>query len=721
MERRFVWRWKLLSMGYATWFLLPGLVIAQDAGDDNSTNFTNSTPNCTDNFTAWNDSNYTGLPPCPEVPAPPCYTDNCWGTIAREAINSCMELTNWGADAGRCQFFMESASQVCNATCQDCNEIASAMYDECLFTLLAATVNFDDAIPTCEGLAADFRDLRCPTALIDVTSTCYTQEYQDCQAQCGNWHKCHCWKLRGIPGEPDRCEGETELLRWDGVPDNCDAMPRSCFNHRPGSFCALYRHCQPDLCIIQDKVCQLTDSCQAVAVCEPSDGECYYTSRPDFTPCDDGLHYTHTDICIGAVCSGIEDKCIRFNVTCQTLNNCLVPTDKVRNACDPSTGSCVFEARPDGTACSSQPGGLIDGTCDAGLCRRTVLNKCFGKVCSSKDACAGVSACDPWTGECISTPEPEGKECDDGNPNTYRKRCVEGQCVGDLIQTPLYAFQGWRSCDHSTVVEASGIDFTTVERYFGNVLAETECEEQCSQDALCRAYSYGYYVCYIYGGPRTIDPSEEYWGKKWMRLEPAAMPAVSHGISCFVKQDSERARPFIDEKAAWFFITVLIVVVLPALWGLVMVWSPLSRSFRSLTGCCGGVPDDEEFEEPVKEGGPMRQTRKDQLKRSSSQLSISDGNSDSKVLATGEVYWPEDDLPSESSSRMSVDALADHPSAVPSDDLEQVKLHKAAAAESPRSPNDPRGQVQQDLAKQGSAEELSTEASKNSKEEPGGA
>eukprot|EP00439_Symbiodinium_sp_Y106_P053295 s664_g7.t1 len=156
-------------------------------------------------------------------------------------------------------------------------------YDECLFTLLAATVNFDDAIPTCEGLAADFRDLRCPTALID------------------------------------------------------------------------------------DKVCQLTDSCQAVAVCEPSDGECYYTSRPDFTPCDDGLHYTHTDICVGAVCRGIEDKCIRFNVTCQTLNNCLVPTDKVRNSCDPSTGSCVFEARPDGTACSSQPGGLIDGTCDAGL------------------------------------------------------------------------------------------------------------------------------------------------------------------------------------------------------------------------------------------------------------------------------------------------------------------------------------------------------------------
>ena len=62
------------------------------------------------------------------------------------------------------------------------------------------------------------------------------------------------------------------------------------------------------------------------------------------------------------------------------------------------------------------------------------------------------------------------------------------------------------------------------------------------------------------------------------------------------------------------------------------------------------------------------------------------------------------------------------------------QCRQAAAAESPRSPNDPRGQVQQaanlnvcnsdlcqmglceDLANQGSAEELSTEASTNSKD-----
>mmetsp|Transcript_64269 Transcript_64269/g.150936 ORF Transcript_64269/g.150936 Transcript_64269/m.150936 type:complete len:716 (-) Transcript_64269:128-2275(-) len=707
-------RWKVL-WSCALCLLLPCAVVAQDgAGDDedNGTNNTNSTPNCTDNFTAVNTANYTGLPLCPEVPPPPCYTDHCWSTIAREARNSCMELTNWGADASRCAFFQDSASQICNATCEDCAEIASAMFDECIFTLLAATVSYDAALPVCEGLADDFEKLRCPSALVDIYSMCFGADNDACQSECGNWHKCDCWKLRGQPGEPDYCEGETEILRWDGVPDNCLGMPRTCFNHRPGTFCATYRHCPPDLCLIKDVTCPAPDGCQRVGGCVKSDGTCVYPTLPDGTECDDGLFYTHTDTCIGSVCTGIEDKCLRFNVQCQTLNNCLVPTDKVRGACDPSTGSCVFEAKPDGTACSSQPGGLIDGTCDAGLCRRTVLNKCIGKVCASKDFCTGDAACDPWTGDCIFSPKTEGEACDDGNPNTYRDRCVEGQCVGDVVSEPLYAFEGLMACDGAATIDSG------VGRYFGNVLAEEACREQCSADALCRAYAYGYYVCYIYGGQRTVDPSEEYWGKKWMRLEPVAQPSVSHGISCYSKQDKNRPAPFLDEKAAWFGVTVVIVVVLPAMWGLVMVWRPVSRSFRSLTGCCGGVQDDEDEEEPAKEGGPMRQTRKDQLKRSGSQLSgLSEGYSDSKVLATGEVYWPEDELESETSSKMSIDALGDHPPRGVADELEQVKLHQAAQAESPRSPNDPRGQVQQEMRQQGSAEDLSTEASKNSKEE----
>ncbi|CAJ1393267.1 unnamed protein product [Effrenium voratum] len=610
---------------FTLWVFILPCITAQDSAN-NTTNGTNSTPNCTDNFTAVNVANYTGLPLCPEVPPPPCYTDHCWGTIAREARNSCMELTTWGADAARCAFFQTSASQACNVSCQDCVSIASAMYDECLFTLLAATVNYDDAIPTCQALASDFQNLRCPTALIDV-GTCYGANNDACQAECGNWHACDCWKLRGQPGEPDHCVGETVILNWEGVPDNCDAIPRNCFNHRPGTFCAKYKHCPANLCIIKGVTCPLTDTCQNVGVCAPGDGQCYYSTLPDGTPCDDSLFYTHTDTCKSAVCTGIEDKCMRYDVQCNTLNSCLAPTTKVRGACDPPTGSCVFEALPDGTACSSQPGGPVDGTCDAGLCRRTVLNKCAGKICVSTDFCAGVGACDMWTGECVFSPVAEGEACDDGNPLTFRDRCIEGQCIGDSASKPLYAFEGSEKCEGK-----AGLD-TNTPRYFGSVLTEQDCQDQCSQDAWCRAYSYGYYICYIYGGFRTKDPDPIYWGKKWLLLDPAAQPGVHHAISCFSKQDASRPAPFFDETAAWFGLTVVIVVVLPALWGLAMVWRQLSRSFRNLTGCCGGLREDEVSSS--KEGW-SRNSSKEYMSRSVSQMSF--GQPTSKVHNSQEAY-----------------------------------------------------------------------------------
>ena len=657
------------------------LQIASAQGSNNTTNGSNGSneTNCTDNATAVNVVNYSGPPLCAEVPEPPCYKDHCWTTIPREAINSCMELTFWGADAGRCAFFNESAAQACNISCQNCGSIASAMYDECLFTLLAASVNFDDATGTCQGLADDFENVRCPTALLD-SSQCYGRESDDCQANCGNWHKCNCWKLRGVPGEPDVCEGETEILRWDGTPDNCDQMPRTCFNHRPGTFCGTYKHCPANICIIKGVTCPLTDSCQKVGVCAPGDGQCYYSTHPDGTPCDDGLFYTHTKTCQSAVCVGIEDRCVRYSVKCQTLNSCLTPTTKVRGACDPSTGSCVFEAKPDGTACSSQPGGAVDGRCDAGLCRRAVFDICAGKVCVSPDFCAGQGACDPWTGDCVFSPVPEGEPCDDGISSTYRSRCIEGKCVGDTIAQPLYSFD--RDCKAAMDVN--------MKRYFGTVDTEQECQEQCSQDVWCQAYAYGYYVCYIYGGERTVDPNEAFWGRKWLILDPAAQPAIAHTIQCFNKQSTSNPAPFFDETAAWFGLTVVIVVVFPALWGLAMVWRPLSRSFRNLTGCCGGLREDEWS--PSKDGTDSRHTSKDQVSRSISQMSM--GPSSHKVhqeMLDDDETWDNWENSQESSRTTEVheDPLAHQ------DSQDPVKWNQTHAPEELRPPHDPRGEVQE--------------------------
>eukprot|EP00438_Fugacium_kawagutii_P003852 Skav230673 [mRNA] locus=scaffold2185:347295:353103:- [translate_table: standard] len=643
--------------------LLPEIASAQ--GGNNTSNGSNET-NCTDNATAVNEANYSGLPLCEQVPEPPCYVDRCWSTIPREAISACMELTFWGADAGRCAFFNESASQACNVSCQNCGSIASAMYDECLFTLLAASVSFDDASVPCQALADDFETIRCPTALID-TNDCFSQESKDCQSNCGNFHKCNCWKLRGVPGEPDVCEGETELLRWDGTPDNCDGIPRTCYNHRPSTFCGKYKHCPADLCIIKGVTsCPIAPfSCQRLGACSRDDGNCYYSTHSDGTPCDDGLDYTHSDVCKSAVCEGIEDRCVRFNVQCQTLNSCLTPTTKVRGACDPPTGSCVFEAKSNGTRCSSQPGGPEDGICDAGLCRRRVSDICAGKVCISPNKCTGPGACDPWTGNCIFSALPEGTDCDDGNSNTFRDRCVEGQCVGDTINVPLYHFEGSESCEGKAGLKA------TVKRYFGNVATIEECQQQCSDDVWCQAYAYGYYVCYIYGGERTVDPSEAFWGRRWLIIDPAAQPAIAHIIQCFSKQSTEKPAPFFDETAAWFGLTVVIVVVFPALWGLAMVWRPLSRSFRNLTGCCGGLRADEWS--PSKEGMDSRQQSKDQVSRSVSQLSM--GPSSSKVHAQEMLEDDETWDNSQESSGTTEDAV-----------------HYQDSRE---RPHDPRGEVQE--------------------------
>lgn len=681
-------RWARQS--FTLCFLILSCAAAQsvnNSNDSNGSNGSNAT-NCTDNFTAVNEANYTGPPLCPQEPAPPCYTDKCRGTIVREAVNSCMELSFWGADAARCAFFNESAFQACNISCQNCGSIASAIYDECLFTLLADSVQFDEAQGVCQGVADDFETLRCPSALLD-TSECYTRESNDCQANCGNWHKCNCWKSRGFPGEPDQCEGETELLRLDGTPDNCDGISRMCFNHRPSTLCGKYKHCPANICIITGKTCPLTDPCQDVGVCAPGDGQCYYSTLPDGTPCTDGKDYTHTDTCQNAVCTGIEDKCVRFDVKCNTLNSCLVPTDKVEGACDPPTGSCVFEAKPDDTPCSSQYGGVVDGKCGAGLCRRELSNIpeviCKDKICTNSVFCTGqVGTCDPWTGQCVFTPEPEGTKCEDGDPNTYDKRCVEGQCVGHQLRDPKYAFEGYYSCEGHAGFPAD------IPRYFGNVLVEEECREQCTQDPWCSAYAYGYYICYIYGGQRTKDPNAAYWGQTWLRLEPAGQPEITHAITCFSKQDKAREEPFFNEKNAWFGLTVVIVVVIPALWGLAMVWRPLSRSFRNLTGCCGGLGADEWS--PSKEDG-SRGPSKDQIPRSISQMSF--GPATSKVHAQQIMDDDETMDDSMDSSRMTEDALAQPPEVR---DLEQVKWNQAQEPEEPRSPHDPRGEVEETKA-----------------------
>jgi uncharacterized repeat protein (TIGR01451 family) len=76
------------------------------------------------------------------------------------------------------------------------------------------------------------------------------------------------------------------------------------------------------------------------------------------------------------------------------------------DVCNPITGQCQSTPVPNGQACDDQNLCTVGNTCQAGACGTPV-------VCGGGDLCA-PNVCDPATGACVSQP----KVCDDGNPCT---------------------------------------------------------------------------------------------------------------------------------------------------------------------------------------------------------------------------------------------------------------------------------------------------------------
>ncbi|HJK95447.1 MAG TPA: hypothetical protein RMH26_32220, partial [Polyangiaceae bacterium LLY-WYZ-15_(1-7)] len=73
------------------------------------------------------------------------------------------------------------------------------------------------------------------------------------------------------------------------------------------------------------------------------------------------------DPCLGVDCSGSDGLC-------------------VVGRCDPATGACVTDPRPDGTSCDADPGDCVSSTCQAGTCEDETVADCTlcdGGVCSA--------------------------------------------------------------------------------------------------------------------------------------------------------------------------------------------------------------------------------------------------------------------------------------------------------------------------------------------------
>lgn len=256
---------------------------------------------------------------------------SCEREVRQEARLACQEYEALGVVSDRnCKFWEDYAAAECLAECADCAKMAKQIYNSCLF-LLQTVMAFSQARPHCVRTERAFRDYRCPSATIDKIDNCYNEEYDRCNALCGNYnyapgiqrYGCECTQLRTDPGMPDLCFGQTILDGFvpgqPGVRQSCRLIPDDCKNHRP-TTCGFYKHCPVDVCVVLNVTCPRLDSCQSDGVCASSDGRCYYQPKADGESCDDGLAWTRSDTCYQGRCTGIPNKCMRDSVNCSTAD-----------------------------------------------------------------------------------------------------------------------------------------------------------------------------------------------------------------------------------------------------------------------------------------------------------------------------------------------------------------------------------------------------------------
>jgi triacylglycerol lipase len=227
---------------------------------------------------------------------------------------------------------------------------------------------------------------------------------EECLAddQCGRWYcvemdNCmyeETWLVRCDDGNPcteDWCEPDTGCHHGPATTpnpsDGCDDGDPCTWEYCEDGHCAYAPECSQPGCT----ECDTDEDCTAGPPCSTGvcdvhgcqDKTCRYILCDDDNPCT-------IDECVGDVCTHEERSC-------DIGNACKV------GSCDPATGVCQYEDRPEGWPCEE------DG------------NPCTRDLCNAN-------------GVCIHPPEPPGTECpewDDGTVCT-REECLEGTCQHPL-------------------------------------------------------------------------------------------------------------------------------------------------------------------------------------------------------------------------------------------------------------------------------------------------
>lgn len=166
-------------------------------------------------------------------------------------------------------------------------------------------------------------------------------------------------------------------------------------------------------------------ACNRKTTCTVKDDEAVCAAgavKADFSECDDGDETTSNDLCIDAVCSGVN-LCEQNDVQCKASDQCHVKGECLR-------GKCSNPAAADGKSCDDGNDLTKNDACDSGTCAGVPL--CKGITCGDpKGQCYEDQFCDDDTGKCVDdVAKDDGTACDDDDEETANDQCSKGECGG---------------------------------------------------------------------------------------------------------------------------------------------------------------------------------------------------------------------------------------------------------------------------------------------------
>ncbi len=212
----------------------------------------------------------------------------------------------------------------------------------------------------------------------------------------------------------------------NGPAANCDLIipineGQSCDEGGP---CTIDETCQNGQCVGIPMDCSTSgDQCNTAA-CDTNgtEGNCnIITPVTNGTPCDDDAVCTLDDACSNGVCFGDLIDCSAFNDQCNTAS---CDTNGATPNCD------IFTPVADGEPCDDGQVCTLDDACQSGACTGDPID------CSTAGDQCNTAACDTNGAEpnCdISSPLPDGLDCNDGDPCTQDDACLSGACTGDPV------------------------------------------------------------------------------------------------------------------------------------------------------------------------------------------------------------------------------------------------------------------------------------------------